>query len=250
MDFLNQTPRMPSPMMPGQPQPQSLEEILRMLQGMSGATLGTGMLANAMIGAGPTPQATALPQPFAGKAPSMMEMREYLQDARKNPNADLLYGLNPNSLNVKASPGLSIEQRLQQDPNYRGFRMARASGMPLGASLKELPYDLKRGFQGKNAIGTALGAGMGMLAGKNGNPTEQALATTGGTVGAALGTMIPIPVVGQAIGGAIGSTVGKMFGGLFGNDEEEAKKKAEKNAKISSIRSNLDRIAAMYRKGA
>lgn len=245
-------------MMPGAQQQapggqMSLDEIMKMLQAKMGGgnpmgTMGTGAMSG-MLGAGPTPQATALPEPFAGKAPSPLEMRQYLQDARKNPNADMLYGMNPNALNAHATPGLTMDQRMAQDPNYRGMRMSMASGRGLGESLKELPYDMKRGFQGKNALGTAAGAGMGMLMGKGGSQTEQALATTGGTIGAALGTMIPIPFVGQALGGAIGSAAGKVLGGLFGNDEEEAKKKAEKSQKVDSLRGNLDRIAAMYRGG-
>ena len=203
------------------------------------------------MGAGPTPAATGMPPAPAGKAPSPEEMRAYLQSQRSNPNASLMYGINPSNLTPQMSPtGATVDQRLAQDPNYRGFRQSMAADRGLGASMKELPYDMKRGFQGKNMLGTAAGAATGMLMGKDGNSSEKALATLGGTAGAALGTMIRIPFVGQAIGGLVGSTAGKLLGGLFGGGkEDEAKKKAEREQKISALRSNLDRIAQMYRKG-
>lgn len=183
---------------------------------------------------------------FSSKQPTPKEMREYLKSARSNPYADLLYGMNPNNLNIHASPiGMTIQDRTKQDPNYRGFRMSMASGRGLGESLKELPYDIRRGFQGKNAIGTAAGAAVGGLMGKN--STEKALGATGGAIGSALGTMIPIPFVGQAVGGLIGSTAGKLLGGLFGGDDEEkAKKEAERKQQLMQLHENLGRIANMY----
>lgn len=202
---------------------------------------------------GGAPQPTPM-EPFANVGDRFEEWKKQKMFERGAPGAagatapDRSYLGGMNSARDLVKSGMTIQQAMQTDPANLGMRNAMKAGVPFGQAVKELPYDLKRGFQGTNMIGTAVGAGTGMLMGKGGNSAEKSLATAGGTIGAALGTMIPVPFVGQAVGGLLGSTAGKLLGGIFGGDEDEAKKKAEREQKINALRQNLDRIASMYRR--
>lgn len=205
-----------------------------------------------MMGGAPQPSPM---EPFAGIGDRFDDWKQQRMFERSAPAAagaraaDRSYLGGMNSAHDLAKSGMTIQQALETDPSKLGMRNAMKAGVPFGQAVKELPYDLKRGFQGTNMIGTAVGAGTGMLMGKNGSSAEKSLATAGGTIGAALGTMIPVPFVGQAVGGLLGSTAGKLLGGIFGgDDEDEAKKKAEREQKINALRQNLDRIASMYRR--
>jgi hypothetical protein len=183
----------------------------------------------------------------------LFERWRMAQKAKAAPMANLdrsyLSSLPPGKAGLAqmSQSGMSMDQLQQTDPANMGMMKAMKAGVPMGQAMKELPYDLKRGFQGTNMIGTGIAGVAGGMMGKNTN--EKALGSLGGTIGAALGTMIPIPVVGQALGGLAGSTIGKFMGGLFGGGEDEEQKKAVKQQKLQSLRGNLDRIAEMYRKG-
>ena len=195
------------------------------------------------MGAGPTPQATALPPSASGKMPTPDEMKAYLDSQRSNPNAALMYGINPKNLTPQMSPtGATVVERLAQDPNYRGFQQSMAADRGLGKSLKELPYDFKRSMTtGKGIAQTGAGAAIGALTSKD--ATGAILGAAGSALGQAI---IPIPGVGALVGGAAGGMLSKLFGG--GDDEEEARKKAEHQQKLSNLRGNLERIASMYRR--
>ena len=214
--------------------PQSIEELLKRLMQQNGAP--TQPL-------GPTPAASPM-QSGASTAPSLDEMLlAYLQSQRSNPHADIMYGVNPDMMNPKMSPtGATVDERFALDPNYRGFQQARAAGLGIGRSLKELPYDMKRATStGKGIAQTGAGAAIGALISKDAGGAIL------GAAGSALGqAIIPIPGVGALVGGAAGGMLSKLFGG--GDDEEEARKKAEHQQKLGNLRGNLERIASMYRR--